>query len=147
MLLILTWYSVKAQIEESQALGSLLSKDPAFKSLLAQNITYPVRAYYKGIYGNVYAGFRVDQKGHIQDIVILNPEKSKSGFENEVKRGLKKLPSFNPKYEGLYVLPIVFGFSVDGRDIVTGYTSSEAYAKGRIVLESLKVIRSRLGPY
>ena len=147
MLLLLGCCTAKAQIENVQAEGQLLRKDPVFESVLVQNIAFPSKAFYKGAYGNIYAGFRIDQKGHIQDIVILNIINSKAGFENEVKRGLKKMPSLNPSYEGQYVLPIIFGFSVDGKDLVAGYNSSEDYAKDRVVLESLKVIRSRFGHY
>lgn len=96
-----------AQIATAQHTPARIDQDPVFVSVLTRQIAYPLKAA-SGAYARIYAGFSIDQKGHVQNVTILNPAKIGYGFEEEVTQGLKRLPLLNPRYEGDYVLPVLF---------------------------------------
>ncbi|MEZ0542030.1 energy transducer TonB [Fibrella arboris] len=120
-----------------------LSEDPVFRIMLPRRIVYPAAAEHAGVYAKVYAGFRIDSKGHVQDISILNPTKIGYGFEHEVIKKLKKLPPLKPDYEGTYALPVTFALSDYGNGAkVTSTTNSlsNMYLGNRILLTELKIV-------
>lgn len=73
-----------------------------------------MEAQRNGIYAKIYAGFHIDVQGHVQEVVILNPDKVGYGLEDEVKRTLNRLPPLHPRYAGDYVVPFVFGYGAPG---------------------------------
>ena len=130
-----------------QAQGPSLSNDPAFSFILLHRINYPIDAERLGIYAKIYAGFQIDQKGHIQGISILNQGKIGYGFEDEVVKKLKLLPPLNPKYEGYYALPVTFAFidhSNDGKVISPSGSISKMYLTNRILLDEIKIVGGRV---
>lgn len=88
----------------------LLEQDPAFQVITNKRIVYPVNAARDKLYtkGNIYAFFRINPLGHIQDIQILNPTGTSSGFDVMIQRGLQLLPPVKPTYAGEYILPVRF---------------------------------------
>lgn len=94
----------------SQADSLTVRHDPVFAKVLQKRIHYPQKAESTAMQAKIYAGFTINGEGHIQDIVILNPQKTGLGFEEEVMNGLKRLPPLNHKYAGSYALPIAFMF-------------------------------------
>jgi hypothetical protein len=123
-----------------------LNEDPVFNAVLAQRIIYPSDAEHLGVYAKVYAGFHIDQKGHIQDVNILNPTKTGYGFETVVTKKLKLLPPLNPKYEGNYALPVIFAlidYNDRGKVISPSGNLSNTYFKGRLLLNELKIVGSK----
>jgi len=93
-----------------------LNKDPVFIDVVTHRIHYPVQPARRAIYGRYYAGFTIDQAGHIRDIAVLYPKMSRQtsklyGFEGEIVAGLKHMPPLNPNLVGNYLLPIAFCFT------------------------------------
>lgn len=93
-----------------------LSKDPVFVNVVTRRIHYPTQPARKAIYGRYYAGFTIDQDGHIRDISVLYPKMSRQtsklyGFEGEILAGLKHMPPLNPGLAGHYLLPVAFCFT------------------------------------
>lgn len=91
-----------------------LSSDPAYLQPLVRTTRFPMEAQRNGIYAKIYAGFRIDELGHVRDVVILNPEKVGYGLEEEVKRTLNRLPPLHTRYVGDYVVPFIFGYGAPG---------------------------------
>lgn len=87
---------------------SALSADPVFNQILSRRVTYPIAAIRSSTYGRIYAGFDIDEKGHVGNIVILSPVNTGVGFEYEIKAALKHMPPLNPRYAGRYALPVSF---------------------------------------
>lgn len=85
-----------------------LSNDPVFNQVLMRRVIYPARAIRSATYGRIYAGFDIDSKGRIQNVLILCPQTTGVGFEYEVSAALKRMPPLNPRYAGRYVLPASF---------------------------------------
>ncbi|NID08670.1 energy transducer TonB [Fibrivirga algicola] len=128
---------------DAQPATPALSKDPVFRVLLPRRIMYPVVAERAGVYANVYAGFRIDHRGHVQDVSILNPTKIGYGFEHEVIKRVKRLPPLDPKYEGRYALPVTFALPDYGNGAkITSSTNRlpNAYLKDRILLTEVTIV-------
>lgn len=122
-----------------------LDNDPVFSTVLSRRITYPANAQQAGIYATIYAGFRVDQHGHLQNISILNPVIIGYGFEEEVIKKLKLIPPLQSKYENDYVLPVTFAlvdYTNRGAIMSPPDKLSDVYFKGRILLKEINVIGS-----
>ncbi|WP_128544741.1 TonB family protein [Larkinella soli] len=85
-----------------------LTTDPLFQQVLRTRIKYPTRAWNERVYGRVYAGFEVDDRGRVQNVTLLSPDNGGYGFEAEVKQALKKMPDLPPGYAGKYALPVAF---------------------------------------
>lgn len=134
------------RLATAQVINTKLDEDPVFTAVLSRRIIYPVHAEQVGMYAKVYAGFHIDQKGHIQDVSILNPVKIGYGFEEEVMKKLRLLPPLNPKYEGSYALPVTFAFVdyTNGTNAISpsGKLSSQ-YVAGRVLLNEVKIVGGR----
>lgn len=87
-----------------------ISQDPVFATVLKRRIRYPVLAEQTGAYARIYARFLVNERGHVQQISLIQPAPKKDGFENAVLTGLKHLPPLSPRYEGQYILPVDFAY-------------------------------------
>ena len=94
----------------AQADQTPISRDPVFIAVLKQRIKYPVLAEQTGVYARVYVRFLVNEKGHVQQITLLQPAQTKDGFERAVLVGMRHLPPLNPRYEGQYILPVDFAY-------------------------------------
>ena len=125
-----------------------LDKDPVFASVASHRIHYPVKPASRAIYGRFYAGFRIDEDGHIQDISVLYPKMSTKmnklyGFDYEIKSGLRRMPPLNPGLAGNYILPIAFCFTHYGEGanpIVPTNVLPQGYDVGeRILLNEVKI--------
>ena len=108
--------SARAQINESG-----LDKDPVFAAVAARQIYYPNILSRQALYGRVWVGFQVDNRGRIQGVRLVYPQMSslkskRYGIDYEVRRGLKHLPPLNPAYEGQYLLPVAFCFLHHGEN-------------------------------
>ncbi|GAB4019953.1 TonB family protein [Spirosoma koreense] len=84
--------------------------DPVFIHTLTKHLIYPADAEKTRMQAKIYVRFSVTEEGHIQDILILNPQKTGFDFEAQVLRAFKKLPPLSHRYAGGYVLPIAFVF-------------------------------------
>lgn len=135
------------QLATAQGQSPSLSRDPVFSTVLQHRIHYPVSAERSGIYARIYAGFQVDQKGHIQQISILNPTKIGYGFEEEVLRKLTLLPPLHPKYEGAYALPVTFAI-IDhtdrGKAVSPSGQLSGLFLSNRVVLNEIKIVGGKI---
>lgn len=87
-----------------------IDQDPVFTTVLKSRIKYPVLAEQTGVYARVYARFMVNEKGHVQQIDLIQSARTKDGFGNAVLSGLKHLPPLNRRYEGQYILPVDFAY-------------------------------------
>jgi hypothetical protein len=92
---------------EGLANKSALNRDPLFNQVL-RRLSYPGLAKAERVYGRVYVGFEIDQRGEVQNIALLSPENIGFGFDYVVKQTLKKLPVLSPEYTGKYALPVAF---------------------------------------
>jgi hypothetical protein len=129
----------------SQQDSSKLDLDPVFRTVITKKITYPVQAIEAGAYAKIYAGFRINSRGHIQDIVILNPVKVGYEFDTHVIKQLKRLPPLSPKLEGLYVLPINFyikSYTKGNEVFFISNSLPSFYYAGRTLLSELRVTNS-----
>ncbi|MCY7351935.1 MAG: energy transducer TonB [Cytophagaceae bacterium] len=140
MKLILTWLLMIGSIVAfGQPPSDSLSKDERFSKYLAQNVRFPQEAMRQGILAKVYGGFRIDEQGNVQDVVILNPEKIGYGFEEVVTRVLRKMPVQRPVYAGTYAAVFDFGFSSGPNNsntkLIAGKLPSEFLGQREIVSE------------
>lgn len=111
LLLVLSHVSV-AQTDSAD-----LNDDPVFTTVLTRRLKYPRRAEWASVYGRVFAGFTVSEKGRVEDISILNHSAKGTyyAFEPTIVAALKKLPPLKLQYSGRYILPVAFIY-VDYRD-------------------------------
>ncbi len=130
----------------AQVASGTLGEDPVFNSVLSRRIVYPAKAEQLGVYAKIYVGFNINPKGHIQDILILNPVKVGYGLEEEVIKKLKRLPPLNPKHAGNYALPVIFALTdYTDKGVIVGPSGnlSNTYLRGRLLLNSLTIVGSK----
>lgn len=142
----------------AQVVHPALNDDPVFYKVLYNRIDYPISAINAHLYGRVYAGFRIDEKGKIQDITMLSPGNTtgpgsmKSGFEYEVYQALKHMPLLNPRYAGSYALPVAFcyGNRVENRTVRKPVNQLDiAHLDNRLLLReytSTITVSAKFGP-
>lgn len=117
-----------------------VDQDPIFVSVLARQIAYPLKAA-PGAYARIYAGFSINAKGRVGKVTILNPVKIGYGFEEEVTLGLNRLPVMNPRYEGDYVLPVLFAYinyADHAKETIPDATMPPWYFANRILLSEIR---------
>lgn len=139
LLLLVTGQTTFAQIADDA-----LSQDPVFTTVLTRRLSYPNQASWSSMYARVFVGFRVDEKGRIQEISVLNHMSRgiQFGFEPTVIAALKKLPSLNLRYTGNYLLPVAFiyvDYRYKHKQYVPKDTLYQQYVMGRVVLNEIKV--------
>lgn len=130
----------------AQAPKARLDSDPLFTSVLARRINYPPEAEKEGVYAKLYVGFRINEKGHVQDVQMLNPDRIGYGLETEVLRAIRLLPPVKQTYAGLYALPVTFAFldvMNGGQELVPSGTLPSYYLGERIVLTEQKRVSRR----
>ncbi|GAB3807542.1 hypothetical protein GCM10028819_44610 [Spirosoma humi] len=88
-----------------------LSRDAAFRAFLHNELKYPNRAWNQGVYGRVYAGFDVNQDGHLTNVSLLSPDNIGFDFDKTVKQVLLNLASVKPAFAGSYILPVAFTYT------------------------------------
>ena len=88
-----------------------LNRDPLFNDFLHGQIKYPSMAWNSGVYGRVYIGFEVTERGQLINIASLSPDNGGFGFDQEVKQALNKLSTVMPTHAGKYALPVSFTYT------------------------------------
>lgn len=93
-----------------------LDKNLVFFELAKKSIDYPRTAILSSMYGRIFAQFRVNRVGKIEDIQVFYPKMTPSfensvGFGASIRKGLKRLPLLGLGYEGTYILPVAFIFT------------------------------------
>lgn len=106
---VLLSLGLSTQLATAQLIQPALDQDPVFHQVLAKRVEYPrYTMRYFPLYGRVYVGFRIDEKGKLTDIALLSPNNDQAGFGPTVMQALKHMPSLNPRYAGQYALPVAF---------------------------------------
>ena len=131
----------------AQITSSDLNEDPVFTTVLTRRLKYPRQAEWSSIYGRVFAGFTIDNKGHIQNIEILNASSKGNyyGFEPTIMAALKKMPSLSLQHAGSYILPVSYIY-VDYRHKDKPFIPQDTlYIQSlgdRVILNEIKVFGS-----
>lgn len=134
---------------KAQTVTADLSQDPVFTTILNRRLKYPRQAQWSSRYGRVFAGFTIDEKGHIQSISILNHsvEWEYAGLEPTVLGALQKLPPLRPQYTGNYILPVAF-ILVDYRHKDKPFVPTDTLyiqdLTDRVILKEIKVMGSNV---
>lgn len=84
-----------------------------FLTYTQRNVQFPHDAIRKGVTAKVYVSFKLDERGVIQHIVILNPQSASRIFEQEIIAAFKQLPKQDSLYRGDYAIPYSFGYRND----------------------------------
>ena len=141
---VLVWLSLFAssRLTNAQIITPALDQDPVFTQVVAHRIQYPAKPATQAIYGRYYAGFRIDEQGHVQDVAILYPKMSthiskQYGFDYAILKGLKQMPPLQPSLAGRYILPVAFCF--------TNYTEGPSPIVPTNVLPASLVTGDRIG--
>ena len=113
---ILVGLLLLSQLVSAQDAPAALEQDPVFNQTITQGIQYPAEPASRAVYGRFYAGFSIDETGHIRDVSVLYPTVSTRmsknyGFDYEIEEGLKRMPPLSPALAGKYLLPIAFCFT------------------------------------
>lgn len=116
LFLLIGLVTLLTQTGLAQPNRTTLATDPVFTIIAARRIQYPPVMAKRAIYGRVWAGFQIDEEGHIQDVSLLYPlmvpKVSKAyGLSYEIEAGLKHMLPLNPRYAGNYLLPVAFCFT------------------------------------
>jgi hypothetical protein len=124
---------------------NLLDKDPVFRKVLSRRLSYPFSNAEVGNTKLVYAQFSIDEKGHTQNIKILNPASGRYyfiNFDRAVEKALKKLPPLQPRYEGKYVLPVIFAINdmQTGKRVIPDNTTFNGKLSENILLKSVTIV-------
>jgi hypothetical protein len=127
-----------------QPADSLANKpNKKFYEYMGRNVRFPAEALREGMMARIYAGFRIDGQGAVQDVIILNPEKVGYGFEEEVTKLLKKLPKQPVQTAGEYAIPVSFGYDSGLGDnkpnLMKGTLSPELLGQRRLLYEVIVV--------
>lgn len=132
----------------AQSAPAALEQDPVFNQTITQWIHYPAEPASRAVYGRFYAGFSIDETGHIRDISVLYPKVSTQmsknyRFDEEIEAGLKHLPPLSPMLAGKYILPVAFCFThyrEGPNPIVPTNVLPKSYDSGdRVLLSEVKV--------
>lgn len=114
----LVWLSllVASQLTNAQNIIPALDQDPVFAKVVTRRILYPPKPATRAVYGRFYAGFSINEQGHIKDIAVLCPKMSAQvskqyGFDAAILKGLKQMPPLQPNLAGCYILPVAFCFT------------------------------------
>ena len=123
----------------------LLDKDPVFRKVLKRRLTYPIVNELNAYTKLVYAQFSIDEKGHVQDVKVINPScgirNHDANFDKVVEKTLKRLPPLNPSYLGKYVLPILFAINgVDSKQVIPDNINSDNRLSNNVLLTSVTVL-------
>ena len=103
---------------QSVADSLLLRDNQEFLTYTQRNVRFPDEAIRKGVTAKVYVGFKLDEQGTIQDIVILNPQPASYIFEKEIILAFQRLPKQASRYRGDYAVPYSFGYRDDPENSV-----------------------------
>lgn len=98
--------------------SSLLRNNQEFLTYTQRNVPFPHEAIRKGVTAKVYVGFKLDEQGTIQDIVILNPQPANYSFEKEIILAFERLPKQASIYRGDYAVTYSFGYRDDPENAV-----------------------------
>ena len=137
-----------SQLVNAQNAPAALEQDPVFNQTITQWIRYPAEPASRAVYGRFYAGFSIDETGHIRDISVLYPKMSTQmgknyRFDYEIEVGLKRMPPLSPALAGKYILPVAFCFTHyrEGPNpiVPTNVLPRSFDSKERILLSEVKV--------
>jgi TonB family protein len=95
-------------LTHGQAVKSSLANDPNFRQALSKTMRYPVAAQREQKVAKAYVEFKVDSRGKVIDVQVLNQANVNAFFKEEIHRFMSQLPAQKQTYAGTYVLPIVF---------------------------------------
>lgn len=112
-LMVAGWDTQSVPVSEASYVQAKapLRNDPVFTQTLHQHMTYPEMAWTQAVYGRVYAGFEIDQRGRVKNVVVLSPANIGMGFVEAVRNGLEKMPDLGPSFAGVYALPVAFTYT------------------------------------
>jgi hypothetical protein len=96
----------------------LLRDDQDFLTYTQRNVQFPHDAIRKRVTAKMYVGFKIDQQGMIQDIVILNPQPTNYTFEKEIVIAFERLPKQASLCRGDYAVTYSFGYRDDPENSV-----------------------------
>ena len=141
LILISLWSFAQPALPDT----NLLDKDPVFRKVLSRRLSYPFSNAEVGYTKLVYAQFSIDEEGHAHNIKILNPAVGKLhffDFDAVVEKALKKLPPLQPRYEGKYILPVIFAINdmQTGKRVVPDNTTFNGKLPKNILLRSVTII-------
>ena len=149
--LILLSLLLLSRVSYAQIASTALDQDPVFSQVVAHRIQYPVKPAARAIYGRFYAGFDIDETGHIRNISVLYPKMSTQmsklyGFDYEIQKGLKHMPPLKPDLAGSYIVPIAFCFTHYGEGSIPHIPTNvlpQGYSVGdRVLLSEVKIFAS-----
>ncbi|MGZ5242952.1 MAG: energy transducer TonB [Bacteroidia bacterium] len=90
--------TLKAQIDSSQKVSSVVDQPPALRGgymkYINENLKYPSDALARGIEGKVLIAAVINREGFIEDVRIL--EDPGAGLGEEAERLFKSMPRWNP---------------------------------------------------
>ena len=82
--LILSLVAVALVIGQMDA--QTLSNDPALGQIVAKSIRYPALAHQQQKVSEAYVNFKIDSKGKITNVAILNASHVDPSFQQEINR-------------------------------------------------------------
>jgi hypothetical protein len=116
----LAFFLLLAEISLCQSISdSLLLRDnQEFLTFTQRNVRFPHEAIRKGVTAKVYVGFKLDEQGTIQDLIIMNPQPASYIFEKEIILAFERLPKQSSLYRGDYAVTYSFGYRDDPENSV-----------------------------
>lgn len=99
---------VAIALSMAQIHAQALSDDLAFGQTVAKSIRYPALAHQQRKVSEAYVNFKVDPKGNIINVSILNAAQVDESFQKEISRVWDQLPQQDQKCQGDYVVPVSF---------------------------------------
>lgn len=97
---------------------------PGFTAYLRRNIRFIAAAQRQHSEGRLYLYVDIDSQGQAAKVEVDNPNRVDTLLANEVYRVSRTIPTQNPAYEGHYVLPIVFAYTLTPEPYVSKATNN-----------------------
>ncbi|MFD2937563.1 energy transducer TonB [Spirosoma flavum] len=117
----------------------LLRDNQDFLMYTQRNVQFPQNAIRKGATAKVYVGFKLDEQGMIQDIIVLNPQPTSYTFEKEIIATFKRLPKQASSYQGDYALVYSFGYRNEPENSVLATSLDQKLIGHRQLLPEVKL--------
>ncbi|WP_288426137.1 energy transducer TonB [uncultured Spirosoma sp.] len=101
-----------------QDVSTSIAGNPGLTTYLLKNIRFPTAAQRRKSEGRLYLYLDVDRQGNIANADVKNPNGIDTLFVNEVVKVSRTIPKQDARYEGHYVLPVVFAHVERGQEYV-----------------------------
>jgi hypothetical protein len=89
-----------------------VASSPGFAAYMRRNIRFLAAAQRQKSEGRLYLYVDIDSLGKVVNADVRNPNRVDTLLANEVYKVGQTIPTQNPAYEGRYVLPIVFAYTL-----------------------------------